>query len=72
MFARRAVTAVARSSIAVRPVAPVRSFVSSVRRFDAKHSTPASGEPSKHVKKFEGMYYTSYTRHVPDMSPAGG
>jgi hypothetical protein len=44
MFARRAVSTVARRAIAARPIVPARSFANSMRRCECAIFLPASTE----------------------------
>ncbi|KAL1591214.1 hypothetical protein WHR41_00508 [Cladosporium halotolerans] len=67
MFARRAVSTVARRAVVARPMVPARSFANSMRRFDSgTHGDPKPGEQSKHMKPFEEIT----SEH--DLMPEGG
>jgi hypothetical protein len=45
MFARRAVSTVARRAVTARPAVPVRSFASSMKRCECANFVNESGEP---------------------------
>merc|ERR1712137_289653 len=67
MFARRAVSTVARRAVTARPAVPVRSFASSMKRCgESSHSDPKPGEHSKHMKPFEEI------TNEHDLLPSGG
>jgi hypothetical protein len=72
MFARRAVSTVARRAVTARPVVPARSFASSMKRCECAIFLTESGEPgiraigagrvleikkSRPEKKIEGLRY---------------